>query len=52
MALYIMFCRKESTLSSLEGLEFELVQGGKEAGIWKHGVATGVSLHMQEACSQ
>lgn len=52
MALFTMLCRKARTLSSREGLEFELVQGGKEGGIWKYGVARGISLVMQEAYSR
>lgn len=47
-----MLCRKETTLCSLEGLEFELVQGKKEGGIWKCRVARGVSLRIDEAYSQ
>lgn len=38
-----MLCRKDRTLSHPEGLEFELVQGENKGGIWKCGMARGVS---------
>lgn len=47
-----MLGQKERTLSSLEEVKFELVQGGQEGGTWKCSMAKIVSLDTEKAYSQ